>query len=240
MRGVPAHGSPIDIRQPARRKFRMDSSVPRTGHAAAADRAATDRQKGRAAEQPWGHLSHKHRVVHTKRRWRLFVPAARTAAARCHPQGWPAAKCLVRQRKSAVVHRPGRCLLLRLCFYKNYKEEDRTTGMRTSGPSRARMQAQGGRSGTAQVGRHGGCPDRATARGRKAPFRGSCRGWAPPCGKAAGGPLVRSGRPVCRLPAAERSAAPCFQPPGACGAEFSARECGRAESLPAPLRAADG
>lgn len=44
-------------------------------------------------------------------------------------------------------------------------------------------------------------------------------------------------RAGCRQP---RPAAPCFQPPGACGAEFSARECGRAESLPAPLRAADG
>ena len=132
-------------------------------------------------EQPWGHLSHKRPVVHTKRPARRFVPDARTAAAGCHPQGWSAAKTVVAQRKSAVIHRTGRSLLLRLCFYKNYKEEDRDNqGTETRAIQCAEGACDGGRRNSRRQGR--------TAHALPRPLEGP--------GRPLGGCHVGGGRPA--------------------------------------------
>lgn len=73
--------------------------------------------------QVWGHFPHNRALVHSGSPFPGFVPAGRTAATPSHPQGWRAAKSLVAQRKNPVVHRTGRCLLLRLCFYKDIKKK---------------------------------------------------------------------------------------------------------------------
>ena len=66
-----------------------------------------------------------------------FCPRWRDSASRVRRTGFASTQVLVVQRKKRVVHTQGPALLLRLCFYKDIKEEDRrTTGNRQRRPMR--------------------------------------------------------------------------------------------------------
>ena len=66
-----------------------------------------------------------------------FCPRWRDSANRVRRTGFASTQVLVVQRKKRVVHTQGPALLLRLCFYKDIKEEDRrTTGNRQRRPMR--------------------------------------------------------------------------------------------------------
>ena len=71
-----------------------------------------------------------------------FCPRWRDSANRVRRTGFASMQVLVVQRKKRVVHTQGPALLLRLCFYKDIKEEDRrTTGNRQRRPMRYAGQA---------------------------------------------------------------------------------------------------
>ena len=74
-----------------------------------------------------------------KSRCARFVPAGVTAPTGFGAQGLHPRKCLWRKGKR-VVHTQGPALLLRLCFYKDIKEEDRRT---TGNPQRRPMRYAG-------------------------------------------------------------------------------------------------
>ena len=66
-----------------------------------------------------------------------FCPRWRDSANRVRRTGFASTQVLVVQRKKRVVHTQGPALLLRLCFYKDIKEEDRrTTGKAQRRPMR--------------------------------------------------------------------------------------------------------
>ena len=66
-----------------------------------------------------------------------FCPRWRDSANRVRRTGFASTQVLVEQRKKRVVHTQGPALLLRLCFYKDIKEEDRrTTGKAQRRPMR--------------------------------------------------------------------------------------------------------
>ena len=66
-----------------------------------------------------------------------FCPRWRDSANRVRRTGFASMQVLVVQRKKRVVHTQGPALLLRLCFYKDIKEEDRrTTGKAQRRPMR--------------------------------------------------------------------------------------------------------
>ena len=66
-----------------------------------------------------------------------FCPRWRDSANRVRRTGFASTQVLVVQRKKRVVHTQGPALLLRLCFYKDIKEEDRrTTGNQQRRPMR--------------------------------------------------------------------------------------------------------
>lgn len=71
-----------------------------------------------------------------------FCPRWRNSANRVRRTGFASMQVLVAKRKKWVVHTQGPALLLRLCFYKDIKEEDRrTTGNRQRRPMRYAGQA---------------------------------------------------------------------------------------------------
>ena len=71
-----------------------------------------------------------------------FCPRWRDSANRVRRTGFASTQVLVVQRKKRVVHTQGPALLLRLCFYKDIKEEDRrTTGKAQRRPMRYAGQA---------------------------------------------------------------------------------------------------
>ena len=69
-----------------------------------------------------------------------FCPRWRDSANRVRRTGFASTQVLVVQRKKRVVHTQGPALLLRLCFYKDIKEEDRRT---TGNPQRRPMRYTG-------------------------------------------------------------------------------------------------
>ena len=69
-----------------------------------------------------------------------FCPRWRDSANRVRRTGFASTQVLVAQRKKRVVHTQGPALLLRLCFYKDIKEEDRRT---TGNPQRRPMRYAG-------------------------------------------------------------------------------------------------
>ena len=69
-----------------------------------------------------------------------FCPRWRDSANRVRRTGFASTQVLVVQRKKRVVHTQGPALLLRLCFYKDIKEEDRRT---TGNPQRVPMRYAG-------------------------------------------------------------------------------------------------
>lgn len=69
-----------------------------------------------------------------------FCPRWRDSANRVRRTGFASTQVLVVERKKWVVHTQGPALLLRLCFYKDIKEEDRRT---TGNPQRRPMRYAG-------------------------------------------------------------------------------------------------
>lgn len=69
-----------------------------------------------------------------------FCPRWRDSANRVRRTGFASTQVTVAQRKKWVVHTQGPALLLRLCFYKDIKEEDRRT---TGNPQRMPMRYAG-------------------------------------------------------------------------------------------------
>ena len=72
-----------------------------------------------------------------------FCPRWRDSANRVRRTGFASTQVLVVERKKWVVHTQGPALLLRLCFYKDIKEEEdrRTTGKAQRRPMRYAGQA---------------------------------------------------------------------------------------------------